>query len=55
MHFCLGSQVARREVRTLLAKVLERVDTIELDGAPQWSATHFVSGVKHLPISYTMR
>ncbi len=55
MHFCLGAQVARREVRTLLAKVLERVDTIELDGTPQWSATHFVSGVKHLPISYTMR
>jgi cytochrome P450 len=55
MHFCLGSQVARREVRTLLAKVLERVDTIELDGTPQWSATHFVSGVKHLPISYTLR
>ena len=55
VHYCLGSQVARREVRTLLAKVLERVDTIELAGDPQWSAAHFVSGVKHLPISYTLR
>ena len=43
------------EVRTLLAKVLERVDTIELDGEPAWSGAHFVSGVKHLPIRYTLR
>jgi cytochrome P450 len=39
----------------MLTKVLERVDTIELAGEPEWSATHFVSGVKHLPISYTLR
>jgi cytochrome P450 len=55
MHYCLGAQVARREVQTMLAKVLERVDTIELDGEPEWSGAHFVSGVKHLPIRYTLR
>jgi cytochrome P450 len=55
MHYCLGAQVARREVRTLLAKVLETVDTIELAGEPQWSGAHFVSGVKHLPVRYTLR
>ncbi len=55
MHYCLGAQVARREVRTMLAKVLERVDTIELDGEPQFSGAHFVSGVKHLPVRYTLR
>ena len=54
MHYCLGSQVARREVRTLLAKVLERVDTIEMAGTPEWSAAHFVSGIKRLPIRYTL-
>ena len=55
MHYCLGAQVAHREVRTMLAKVLERVDTIELDGEPQFSGAHFVSGVKHLPVRYTLR
>jgi cytochrome P450 len=55
VHYCLGSQVARREVRTLLTKVLDRVATIEFDGEPQWSGAHFVSGVKHLPISYSLR
>lgn len=55
VHYCLGSQVARREVRTMLGKVLERVATIEFDGEPQWTAAHFVGGVKHLPIRYTLR
>lgn len=55
MHYCLGAQVARREVRTLLEKVIERVDTIELAGEPEWSGAHFVSGVKHLPVRYTLR
>lgn len=55
MHHCLGAQVARRELRTMLTKVLARLDTIELDGEPQWAGAHFVSGVKHLPIRYTLR
>lgn len=54
VHYCLGAQVARREVRTLLTKILERVDAIELDGQPEWSAVHFVSGVKHLPVAYSL-
>ena len=55
MHYCLGAQVARREVRTMLSKLLERTTAIDLAGEPQWSATHFVSGVKHLPIRYTLK
>ena len=51
-HFCLGAQFARREIRTFLGKVLDQVDHIEMAGDPSWSLSHFVSGVKHLPISY---
>jgi cytochrome P450 len=55
VHFCLGSQFARREVRTMLPKLLDRVATIELDGEPQWAEANFVGGVKRLPIRYTLR
>ncbi|MFA5883626.1 MAG: cytochrome P450 [Acidimicrobiia bacterium] len=55
VHYCLGSQFARREVRTMLPKVLERVRTIELDGEPEWAEANFVGGVKHLPVRYTLR
>ncbi|MCB0972056.1 MAG: cytochrome P450, partial [Acidimicrobiales bacterium] len=51
-HYCLGSQFARRELRTFLPKLLERFDRIELAGEPEWVAANFVGGVKHLPITY---
>lgn len=53
-HYCLGSQFARREIRTMLPKVLEAVDTIELAGDPEYAEANFVGGVKHLPIRYTL-
>jgi len=55
VHYCLGSQFARREVRTMLPKLLERVSAIELAGDPQWAEANFVGGVKHLPVTYTLR
>ncbi len=54
MHYCLGAQVARREVRTLLGKFLEATTSVELAGPAEYTPTHFVSGVKHLPIRYTL-
>ncbi len=55
VHYCLGSQVARREVRTLLSALLGRVSRLELAGEPTYAESHFVSGVKHLPVSYSLR
>jgi cytochrome P450 len=54
-HFCLGAQFARREVRTFLGKLMRQVDDIEIVGPAAWSESHFVSGVKHLPIRYSFR
>ena len=54
-HFCLGSQFARREVRTMLSRMSEQLDSIEAAGPAQWSESAFVSGVKHLPIRYSFR
>jgi cytochrome P450 len=54
-HFCLGSQVARREVRTMLSKLAQQLSSIEMAGPPQWSESAFVSGVKHLPVRYSFR
>jgi cytochrome P450 len=54
-HFCLGAQFARREVRTLLGRLSRELEHLELDGEPQHAQSHFVSGVKHLPIRYAFR
>jgi cytochrome P450 len=54
-HFCLGAQFARRELRTMLARLSRELTDVELDGDVEYAHSHFVSGVKHLPIRYSMR
>lgn len=54
VHFCLGAQLARNEIRSLFSHVLPRIDTIELAGDPTTMKTTFVGGHKTLPIRYTL-
>lgn len=54
-HFCLGAQFARREIRTMLTKLSQQLDHIEPAGEASWSEAHFVSGVKHLPVTYRFK
>lgn len=54
-HFCLGSTFARREIRTLLPRLLAAVDEIAFDGKPEYAQANFVGGVKHLPVTATLR
>lgn len=53
-HFCLGAALARMEISSLFAELLPRLLSIELAGDPQFTATTFVGGLKHLPIRYTL-
>jgi cytochrome P450 len=55
VHFCLGAALARMEMASLFNELLPRLDSIELCGKPELSATVFVGGLKHLPIRYSMR
>lgn len=54
-HFCLGALLARMQVKALLAALVPVIDEIELAGEPRLSASHFVSGLKHLTIRYSLR
>lgn len=54
VHFCLGAQLARNEIRSLFSHVLPRIESIELDGDPSTMKTTFVGGHKTLPIRYTL-
>ncbi|MCP2627286.1 cytochrome P450 [Mycolicibacterium smegmatis] len=55
VHFCLGAALARMEMNSLFSELLPRLDSIELAGEPELSATTFVGGLKHLPIRYSIR
>ena len=54
-HYCLGAALAKMETRALFAELLSRVESVELAGPPEWTATTFVGGLKHLPIRYRLR
>ena len=54
MHFCLGAALARMEMNSLFSELLLRLNSIELAGEPELSATIFVGGLKHLPVSYSL-
>ena len=54
-HFCLGAQFARRELRTMLLRLSQELDHVELDGEVSYAQSHFVSGVKSLPVTYSFR
>ncbi len=55
VHFCLGAALARMEVNSFFSELLPRLDLIELTGDPEYMATVFVGGPKHLPIRYSLR
>ena len=55
VHFCLGAALARMEMHSFFSELIPRINTIELAGDPELSATTFVGGVKHLPIRYSLR
>ena len=47
-HFCLGSQLAKAELRNLFRELLTRLSTVEF-GEPDLLYSNFVHGVKRLP------
>lgn len=54
-HFCLGTHLARSEIRAFYAELLSRLDHIELAGEPSWCRANFVQGPKSIPVAYTFR
>jgi cholest-4-en-3-one 26-monooxygenase len=49
-HFCLGTALARLELRTLFEETLKRYPQIEIAGTPAYVESPFVNQLKTLPV-----
>jgi cytochrome P450 len=49
-HFCLGSHLARMQLRSLFGELLARVPDLSV-GEPEWLAGNFINGIKRLPVT----
>jgi cytochrome P450 len=52
-HFCLGSHLARVQMRALFDEVLSRTSALASAGEPSYLRSNFQRGVKRLPIAWT--
>jgi cholest-4-en-3-one 26-monooxygenase len=55
VHYCLGANLARAEIRAMMQQLVERFDDVELVGPARRLRSDFVNGIKEMPISYTQR
>jgi cholest-4-en-3-one 26-monooxygenase len=52
-HFCLGSNLARMELRKIFAALMRRLPDIEFAAEPRRLRSNFVNGVKEMQVSFT--
>ena len=54
-HLCLGKYLAKIEMEIFYEELFNKIKNIELNGTPEWVKASFVSGLKSLPIRYTLQ
>ena len=54
-HFCLGAHLARMTSGNLFRELTGRLDSVELAGDVERTASNLVPGLKHMPIRYRLR
>jgi cytochrome P450 len=52
-HFCLGANLARREITVMFDELLHRLPDIEVTGPPDMLQSAFIHGIKRMPCAFT--
>jgi cytochrome P450 len=52
-HFCLGANLARREIRVMFDELFRRLPDLEITGEPDLLQSSFIHGIKRMPCAFT--
>jgi cytochrome P450 len=51
-HFCLGANLARREITVMFEEIYRRVPDLRVTGEPAYLQSFFINGIKRLPCAW---
>ena len=51
-HFCMGSHLARLELRVIFEEILKRIRNPQFNGDVNWLRSNFIHGIKAMPIKF---
>jgi cytochrome P450 len=51
-HFCLGANLARREIRVMFEEIFRKLPDLEITGAPDMLQSSFIHGIKRMPCAW---
>jgi cytochrome P450 len=51
-HFCLGANLARREITVMFDEIHRRVPDLRVTGEPAYLQSFFINGIKRLPCAW---
>ena len=52
-HFCLGANLARREMTVMFRELFRRMPDLQITDEPERLLTNFLNAIKHLPCEFT--
>jgi len=52
-HFCMGANLARREIRVMFDRILHRLPDLEITGPPARLRSDFIHGIKRMSCAFT--
>ena len=52
-HYCLGANLARREIRVMFREIFRRLPDLEITGPPEMLRSNFIHGIKRMPCVFT--
>jgi cytochrome P450 len=51
-HFCLGANLARREISVMFDEIRKRLPNLQITGEPEYLQSAFINGIKHMRCSW---